>query len=69
LSVNKQESRVDALIRITGLIFVALGGYLGYITYLEAGNGDLVPQIVPVFYMVAALILFAGLVAIIAKYK
>ena len=47
----------------------ALGGTLAYFTYIEAAAAGIVPQIVPVFYLIATLLLFFGLLAMIAKFR
>jgi hypothetical protein len=69
MSLSTQESRVGALIRLSGLLVFILGVAMLYFTYSEASKGNLVPQIVPVFYLVAALLAIVGFVAVIAKFK
>jgi len=64
-----QESRVSALIRLVGFLVFALGATLAYFTYVEAGAATVVPQIVPVFYVIAALLIFFGLLAMISKFR
>ena len=55
------------VIRLVGVVFLAIGATLTYITYSSASS--LVPQIVPVFYLGAVLLIIAGLFAIVTKYK
>ncbi|MDA4128646.1 MAG: hypothetical protein OK422_04245 [Thaumarchaeota archaeon] len=69
MTLKTQESRVGALIRLSGIFVFILGSAMAYLTYSEAGQGNLAPQIVPVFYLVAALLLMVGFVAIIARLK
>ena len=47
----------------------ALGATLAYLTYIEAAAAGIVPQIVPVFYLIAALLLYFGLLAMVAKFR
>ena len=69
MTLNTQESRVNVLLRLVGFVFLAMGGAMTYLTYSEASQANIVPQIVPVFYLVAALLIIVGLVATIAKYR
>ncbi len=69
MSGKTQESRVDALVRLVGFLVFALGAALTYFTYIEAAAADIVPQIAPVFYLIAALLLFFGLLAMVAKFR
>ncbi len=69
MSGKAQESRVNALVRLVGFLVFALGTTLAYFTYIEAAAADIVPQIVPVFYIIAALLLFFGLLAMVAKFR
>ncbi len=57
------------IIRLTGMLLLALGVVLTYLTYSEAAAADIVPQIVPVFYLGAGLLIVVGFVAVIAKYE
>ena len=60
---------MNVLLRLVGLIFFALGAILSYFTYSEAGQGNIVPEIVPVFYLVAGILITVGLLAVFVKYK
>jgi hypothetical protein len=57
------------IIRLTGLFVLALGVVLTILTYQGATSAAIVPQIVPVFYLGSGLLIIAGLVAVIARYK
>ena len=57
------------IIRLVGILLLALGLALAYFTYSTAAADDLVPEIVPVFYLGAGLLVIVGFVAVIANYK
>jgi hypothetical protein len=69
MSSDAAGSRVSMLIRLVGLFFVGLGTTLAYFTYIEAVALDIVPQIVPVFYLGAFLMIAVGLAALVVRYK
>jgi hypothetical protein len=69
MSLDAPGSRVSVMIRLIGFAFLALGVTLTYFTYTGAEQAAIVPQIVPVFYLGAGLLIIVGLVAIIARYK
>ena len=69
LTGKTQESRVNAVVRIVGFLVFALGASLAYFTYIEAAAAGIVPQIVPVFYLIAVLLLFFGLLAMVARFR
>jgi hypothetical protein len=69
LTLNTQESRVNVLLRLVGLIILALGGAMTYLTYVEGSQASIVPQIVPVFYLIALLLMIVGIIAVVTKYK
>jgi hypothetical protein len=69
MSLDAEGSRVSMMIRLIGLVFLGLGATLTYFTYVGAVQASIVPQIVPVFYLGAVLLMIVGFVALIAKYK
>ena len=69
MTAKTQQSRVDALVRLVGFLVFALGATLAYFTYIEGAAAGIVPQIVPVFYLIATLLLFFGLLAMAAKFR
>jgi hypothetical protein len=69
MTLDAPGSRVSMIIRLAGLLLLALGVVLTYFTYTAATAADIVPQIVPVFYLGAGLLMLVGIVAVIAKYK
>lgn len=69
MSLDAPGSRVSMMIRLVGLVFLALGVILAYLTYVSAVQAAVVPQIVPVFYLGAGMLIIVGAIAFIAKYK
>ncbi|MDA4136539.1 MAG: hypothetical protein OK449_06035 [Thaumarchaeota archaeon] len=69
MSLDAPGSRVSVMIRLIGLVFLGLGASLTYFTYTAAAQASIVPQIVPVFYLGAGMLMLVGLIALIAKYK
>lgn len=54
---------MDALIRVMGLVCIILGGVFVYFI----SQTQLIPQLVPIFYFMAATLIFAGFVVLIAR--
>jgi hypothetical protein len=69
MTLDAPGSRVSMITRLVGILLLVLGAALTYFTYNEAAAADIVPQIVPVFYLGAGLLMLVGFVAVIAKYK
>ncbi len=69
MPAKTQESRVDALVRLVGFLVFALGATLAYFTYVEGAAATIVPQVVPVFYLVAALLILVGFLAMVSKFR
>jgi hypothetical protein len=64
-SFETAGQRVDALIRIVALFCIILGGvFLFFISQTV-----LIPQLVPIFYFMATLLIFAGIVLLIVKFE
>ncbi|MDA4132371.1 MAG: hypothetical protein OK454_04505 [Thaumarchaeota archaeon] len=70
-AVNADDSRVNVLIRLVGVIFFVLGIGMTYETFVQSGAGAQVlqPPLVPVLYLCSAMLVIAGSVAIVSKYK
>jgi len=68
LTIEAQQSRVDALIRLIGLIVLVFGLALIYYTYANAGAG-LASEIVTVDYALGLLLSVVGAFATFAKFK
>ncbi|MGI0078118.1 MAG: hypothetical protein ACRECH_00655 [Nitrososphaerales archaeon] len=62
-SLETSQSRVDAVIRVMGLVCIILGGVFVYFI----SQTKLIPQLVPIFYFMAATLIFAGVVVLIAR--
>lgn len=68
-SINAPDSRVNVLIRLVGVMFLVLGVALTYLTYQEVAAATLVPPLIPVLYLCSSMLIVAGFLAFIAKYK
>ena len=69
MSVNAQQSRVDALIRMVGLVILAFGVTLIYYTYTNASDSGFAPQLVYVYYFLGLILLVVGVLGAFAKFK
>jgi len=69
LTIEAQQSRVDALIRFLGLIILVFGLILIYYTYANAGDAGLASEIVTINYALGFILSVVGAVAIFAKFK
>lgn len=61
--------RVDALTRLVGIVVLAFGLAMIYYTYANTSVPGQAPTLIPVFYMVGALLSVAGGIATFAKFK
>ena len=68
-TVNTDDSRVNVVIRLVGILFFVFGIAMIYMTYMGASSAVLQPPLVPVFYLCSTMLTLAGFVALIAKYK
>jgi uncharacterized membrane protein YoaK (UPF0700 family) len=68
-TVNADDSRVNVLIRLVGVIFFVLGITMTYETFIQTGAQALQPPIIPVLYLCSLMLVMAGLVALVSKYK
>jgi hypothetical protein len=68
-TVNADDSRVNVLIRLMGVIFFVLGIGMTYETFIQTGTKGLQPPVVPVFYLCSMMLVIAGFVALVSKYK
>jgi hypothetical protein len=69
LTIEAQQSRVDALVRLLGLIVMVFGIALVYFTYSNAGVSGIAPEIVTINYGLGLLLTIVGLFATFAKFK
>ncbi len=64
-----QQSRVDALLRLIGLVVLVFGLALVYFTYSNANATGVAPDIVTINYGLGILLTAVGLFATFAKFK
>jgi uncharacterized protein YjeT (DUF2065 family) len=64
-----QQSRVDALVRLLGLVVLVFGALMLYYTYSNATASGIAPEIVTINYALGFLLLVVGLLATFAKFK
>ena len=69
MSQTAQQSRVDALIRLVGLVVIGFGGALIYYTWANAADPNMAGALVNVYYSLGALLVMVGAVATFAKFK
>jgi hypothetical protein len=63
-TLKTSQQRIDALLRVIALLCIISGGVFAY----EIAQTTLIPQLVPIFYFMAALLIFVGLVVLVAKF-
>lgn len=68
-TINADDSRVNVVLRLVGVIVFVLGVIMIYETFVNAGADVLQPPLVPVLYLCSGMLLVAGFVALVAKYK
>ena len=68
MTIEAQQSRVDALVRLIGFVVLVFGLVLIYFTYTNAGAG-LASEIVTVDYGLGLLLSAVGAFATFAKFK
>jgi len=69
MGFSAQQSRVDALIRMIGIITLLFGATLVYLSVANASVPGIAPEIVTVNISLGVLLLIAGLFALFAKFK
>lgn len=69
MTFTAEQSRVDALVRLLGLIVLAFGLLMLYYTYTNANAAGMVPEIVTMNYSLGALLSVVGLFATFSKFK
>jgi uncharacterized membrane protein len=68
MTLEAQQSRVDALVRLLGLIVLVFGLALVYFTYSN-GDSGIAPEIVTINYALGLLLTGVGILATFAKFK
>ncbi len=69
MTFTAQQSRVDALIRLLGLMVLGFGAAMIYFTYSNATVSSIAPQIITINYTLGLVLLVVGLLATFAKFK
>ena len=69
MTFTAQQSRVDALVRLLGLVVLGFGAAMVYYTYLNANVAGMAPEIVTINYALGVLLLIVGFFATFAKFK
>lgn len=63
-ALSNSQQRISALLRVISLVCILLGGVFAY----DISQTSLIPQLVPFFWFMAALLIFVGVVVLIARY-
>ena len=69
MTFEAQQSRVDALVRLIGLVVLAFGILLTYYTYVNAGVAGQAAEIVTINYSLGIVLSVVGVFAAFAKFK
>lgn len=64
-----QQSRVDALIRLLGLVLLAFGLAIVSYTYANASGTSIAAEIITINYSLGILLVIVGLFATLSKFK
>jgi hypothetical protein len=63
-ALSNSQQRISALLRVISLVCVLLGVVFAY----AISQTVLIPQLIPIFYFMAALMIFVGAIVLIAKF-
>ncbi|HZW85432.1 MAG TPA: hypothetical protein VFE91_05985 [Nitrososphaerales archaeon] len=69
MTFTAQQSRVDALVRLLGLVVLGFGAAFVYYTYVNVSSAGIAPEIITINYALGILLLVVGLFATFAKFK
>lgn len=69
MTFTAQQSRVDALLRLLGMITLAFGAVLVYLSYVNASVSGIAPEIITINYTLGFLLVIVGSLAAFAKFK
>ncbi|HVB12470.1 MAG TPA: hypothetical protein VNE86_05005 [Nitrososphaerales archaeon] len=64
-ALRTSRERISALLRVISILCIVLGGTFAYFIY----QTSLIPQLVAPFYFMAGLLIFVGVVILIAKFQ
>jgi hypothetical protein len=68
-TIEPEQSRVDALIRLMGLVVLGFGAALLYFTYSDGATSGVASEIITINYALGLLLLVVGFFAVYAKFK
>ena len=63
-ALGNSQQRISALLRVIALVCILLG--IVFAAYID--QTPLIPQLVPIFYFMAGLMIFVGVVVMISKF-
>jgi hypothetical protein len=69
MSLEAQQSRVDALVRMLGVVVLLFGLALVYFTYSNSSGQGIAPDIITINYALGLILSGVGLLATFAKFK
>lgn len=69
MTFEAQQSRVDALVRLLGLVVLVFGLLMIYYTYSNASAPGIAPEIVTINYSLGLLLSVVGGFATFSKFK
>ncbi len=64
-SFKNTQQRISALLRVIALLCIIFGGLFAYFI----SQTVLIPQLVPILYFLAGLLIFVGATVLIAKFE
>jgi|GEM_PF-1602167 uncharacterized membrane protein len=64
-TLKTSQQRIDALLRVIALLCIISGAVFAY----EISLTTLIPQLVPIFYFMAGVLIFVGFVVLISRYE
>jgi len=68
-TIEPEQSRVDALVRLMGLVILGFGVALVYFTYTDGAPSGVASEILTINYALGILLLVVGFFAVYAKFK
>jgi hypothetical protein len=69
VTADVQQSRIDVLIRVMGLITLGFGAALVYLSAINATAAGIAPEIITVNISLGVLLAIVGFLAVFAKFK
>ena len=69
MTFEAQQSRVDAMVRLLGMVLLIFGLLMIYYTYANSGVSSIAPEIITIDYSLGILLSIVGAFATLAKFK